>query len=167
MRATSEIEYAYAQADALLLSFRLNPLPNVAIDMLLIGKPVFCFARTTGIAGFLREAGIAEHCAAQYLDATEMAAKIRCLSDDPAPLATVAERGAAVARQSFNAARYAERLDEIAISHLPKHRQMAHDIAYIQESVALRRAFCAPIRETDGTEEETIRRYLESNRIGH
>ena len=53
VRATSEIEHAYANADLLLLPSRLDPLPNVAIDALIAGIPVVCFDRTTGIADFL------------------------------------------------------------------------------------------------------------------
>ena len=60
LRSTSQIELAYQIADLLLLSSRLDPLPNVAIDALSLGLPVLCFEKTTGIADFLIENGLGD-----------------------------------------------------------------------------------------------------------
>jgi hypothetical protein len=43
-----------SSADLFLLSSRLDPLPNVAIDELTMGLPVLCFEKTSGIADFMR-----------------------------------------------------------------------------------------------------------------
>ncbi len=52
IRSTSQIELAYQAADLLLISSRLDPLPNVATDALTRGLPVLCFEKTTSIRGF-------------------------------------------------------------------------------------------------------------------
>ena len=51
---TTELKSAYALADVFLLTSRLDPMPNVAIDAALRGMPVICFDGTTGIADLLR-----------------------------------------------------------------------------------------------------------------
>ncbi len=88
LRETSEIEYAYELADALLLSSRLDPLPNVAIDAMCVGLPVLCFDNTTGIADFLTEAGLREECVATYIDTADLAAKVLALASSPARCAS-------------------------------------------------------------------------------
>ncbi|MFD2273638.1 glycosyltransferase [Undibacterium arcticum] len=74
---TNAIEVAYEEADLFLLSSRLDPLPNVAIDAMAHGVPVLCFNKTTGIADFLIESGLRNHCVAEYLDSADMAEKNR------------------------------------------------------------------------------------------
>ena len=61
---TTAIETAYEEADLLLLSSRLDPLPNVAIDAMTHGVPVLCFNKTTGIADFLIDSGLGNDCVA-------------------------------------------------------------------------------------------------------
>lgn len=61
---TAEIEHVYALADALLLTSRLDPLPNVAIDAMSESLPVICFDRTTGIADLLTKEGLRDACVA-------------------------------------------------------------------------------------------------------
>src|SRR5207344_345919 len=43
IESTPDIEEAYKSADLLLLTSRLDPLPNVAIDAMTHGLPVVCF----------------------------------------------------------------------------------------------------------------------------
>ena len=79
---TDDLESLYAKADLLLLSSRLDPLPNVAIDAICEGLPVVCFDRASGIADVLRANGLQERCVADYLDSTDMAQKAVCLLED-------------------------------------------------------------------------------------
>ncbi|WP_165354616.1 rhamnan synthesis F family protein [Tropicimonas sp. IMCC6043] len=166
IRATSEIDHAYALADLLLLSSRLDPLPNVAIDMLLAGKPVVCFDRTTGIADFLEEAGLGEACVARYIDTAEMADKIRALAKDPAHLAAVAEAGTARARETFDFAAYTRQLEEIAETGGPKADLLAADFERLRSSGVFRLDFYTPLRSKVTDPDEIMRTYLRSNRSG-
>ncbi len=68
LHSTSQIELAYQAADLLLVSSRLDPLPNVATEALTWGLPVLCFEKTTGVADFLIENGLGDQCVAKYLD---------------------------------------------------------------------------------------------------
>ena len=138
VRATSEIEHAYASADLLLLSSRLDPLPNVAIDTLIAGRPVVCFDRTTGIADFLIDNDLGETCVAKYLDSADMAQKIIALAADAELWNRVAARGQEAALRQFNFGRYVEHLDAIAIGVVPVEQQMDEDATYLSSVAAFR-----------------------------
>lgn len=79
---TDDLDSLYATASLLVLSSRLDPLPNVAIDAICEGLPVVCFDRATGIADVLKAHGLQKQCVADYLDATDMAQKALLLLDD-------------------------------------------------------------------------------------
>lgn len=113
---TSEIEVAYQLSDVLLLSSRLDPLPNVAIDAMCAGLPVLCFDQTTGIAETLISEGLGAECVAPYLDTSDMAAKISALAASPTLRADVAERTRAYAAEAFDFATYAARIETLALS---------------------------------------------------
>ena len=113
--ATPFIETAYAEADALVLSSRLDPLPNVGLDAIAAGLPVLCFDRATGLAEQLDAAGLRASCIADYLDCGDMAAKIVALASDPALRAGVSAqlRGYAAAHLDF--ADYAGRIEAVGL----------------------------------------------------
>jgi glycosyltransferase involved in cell wall biosynthesis len=160
---TSEIEHAYRQADLLLLTSRLDPLPNVAIDALTAGTPVLCFARTTGIAEVLEESGLGEPCVARYLDTADMAAKIAALADDAALRARVAAQGQAVARARFDFPRYAATLKGLAAALQPRAQQVAADTAAIAATGAFRTDFFRPRPRDRDTPESAIGDYVRAS----
>lgn len=65
--AQNTIDWAFDLADVFLLSSRLDPFPNVAVDAIAANVPVVCFEGTTGIAEFLSTTGAAGE-VASYLD---------------------------------------------------------------------------------------------------
>jgi glycosyltransferase involved in cell wall biosynthesis len=107
---TTEIETAYEMSDLFLLSSRLDPLPNVAIDAMLFKKPVLCFDKTTGIASFLEEIGLKDHCVARYLDVEDLAAKASHLLVSKEARSEVAATLESHVANAFDMARYVERL---------------------------------------------------------
>lgn len=111
---TSAIEAAYDEADILLLSSRLDPLPNVAIDAMSVGVPVVCFDKTTGIADFLHSSGLAETCVAAYLDTADAAEKILRFSAVPGLLEEVGAQCRQAALQYFDMERYVQNLESLA-----------------------------------------------------
>lgn len=116
LRETSEIELAYQLSDAFLLSSRLDPLPNVAIDALTVGLPVLCFDRTTGIADCLKEGGLGQECVASYIDTSEMAQKLLALAGSEAYRADVSARSRSYAKKAFDFEAYARRIEALALA---------------------------------------------------
>ena len=53
----SSTQYAklMQRADVFLVTSRLDPLPNVAIDALISGTPVMCFDKACGLANLFKE----------------------------------------------------------------------------------------------------------------
>ena len=64
------------RADIFLLTSRLDPLPNVAIDAMLVSKPMLCFQQACGMDYFIKKDKLLRDCLlAEYLDTSMMASK--------------------------------------------------------------------------------------------
>ena len=138
---TSAIEAAYEKVDLFLLSSRLDPLPNVAIDAMSQGVPVLCFDKTTGIADFLHDVGLGSRCVAGFLDTEDIARKIL---DFAASRASIAEVGAVCrlrAGEYFDMAHYVERIESLARDVTAHVRGEEADCRTIAESGVLRMDF--------------------------
>lgn len=103
---TTEIETAYELSDLFLLSSRLDPLPNVAIDAMFFNKPLVCFDKTTGIVSFLERAGLKDICIANYLDVEDLAEKASRLLLSADLRSQVALQLSTHVADSFNMERY-------------------------------------------------------------
>ncbi|HEY2347292.1 MAG TPA: rhamnan synthesis F family protein [Xanthomonadaceae bacterium] len=112
---TSRIETAYKVADMLLVTSRLDPLPNVAIDAMAHGLPVLCFERTTGIADVLADAGLGDLCVSPYLDVADMAAKVAALAVSKPLRAQIGKRLRPLVAEQFAMPAYVERLEAMAL----------------------------------------------------
>ncbi|WP_299868622.1 rhamnan synthesis F family protein [uncultured Roseobacter sp.] len=166
VRATTEIEHVYRTADLMLLSSRLDPLPNVAIDMLVADKPLVCFERTTGIAALLDSAGLKEACVASFLDTAEMADKIRALADDPELLTEVLKKSKKLARKAFDFTSYAQQLEKLATSGGTKVESIARDATRLKDSGAFRSDFFGAPGKKRISEAQNIENYLVANKSG-
>lgn len=111
---TTEIETAYELSDLFVLSSRLDPLPNVAIDAMFFKRPVVCFDKTTGIVSFLDSIGLKKSCVADYLDVDGLAGKAVDLLRSPELRSQVAERLAASVPDNFDMKRYVDELVKLA-----------------------------------------------------
>ena len=72
---TDNLKTLYEKASMLVLSSRLDPLPNVAIDAICLGLPLVCFDKASGIADILTAHGLQTACVANYIDTSDMAKK--------------------------------------------------------------------------------------------
>lgn len=106
---TDDLDSLYAKADLLLLSSRLDPLPNVAIDAICEGLPVVCFDKASGIADVLKVHALQEQCVADYLDSTDMAQKAVRLLDDHIGH-TVRQALRRIGASAFSMSRYCDTL---------------------------------------------------------
>ncbi|MDR7135222.1 glycosyltransferase involved in cell wall biosynthesis [Lysobacter niastensis] len=114
MGDTREIDEVYASCDLLLLTSRLDPLPNVAIDAMTHAVPVLCFDQTTGIAEILADNGMREHCVAEYLDTVDMAAKVVAFANSEELRRNIGTRLQEIASDTFDMESYIQALDGIA-----------------------------------------------------
>jgi glycosyltransferase involved in cell wall biosynthesis len=87
--ATDDLESIYNEADLLLLTSRLDPLPLVSQDMMHYSKPVLCFDRSTGLAEFLFKRDETKCCVVPYGDIKAMADLVISFMDNPVYLAEV------------------------------------------------------------------------------
>lgn len=138
---TSAIQVVYDEASAVLITSRLDPLPNVAIDAMSLGLPVVCFAETTGIVDFLDECGLREACVARYLNVSDMARKLTALMADPARVSTIGETLKSASAHRFAMQTYIDGLESIAIEAIAQAAQEKLDFATIEQADVYRSDF--------------------------
>jgi len=141
---TAVIESGYEEADLFLVTSRLDPLPNVAIDSMAHGVPVLCFNKATGIADFLIDSDLGNYCVAEYLDSADMADKVLALVESK----VLREQVGNLCRESstayFNMGKYVARLEALAISDSDRIRQARQDKQQILDSGSFRLDFSLP-----------------------
>jgi glycosyltransferase involved in cell wall biosynthesis len=157
---TPAIDTAYEEADLLLLSSRLDPLPNVAIDAMTHGMPVLCFNGTTGIADFLGASGLADTCVAEFLDSADMTAKILALAGSKSLRQKVGSQCRKASVAYFSMSEYVNRLDALAQNACNRSKQEKTDTQTILGSGLFRRVFACPPDEQGLSLEAEVRRYV-------
>ncbi|WP_158617304.1 glycosyltransferase family 4 protein [Falsigemmobacter faecalis] len=110
---TTEIDYAYSLADAFLLSSRLDPLPNVAMDAMIYGIPMICFDNASGFSPILNSNGLGDSCVASYLDAADMGYKLAEIAKDQDLCRKIGLQSKQIAFDNFNMQKYVESLSEL------------------------------------------------------
>ncbi|QIB34486.1 rhamnan synthesis F family protein [Ancylobacter pratisalsi] len=111
--AVTDIEDIYRQTDIFLLSSRLDPQPNVAIDAISLGIPVVCFEGAAGTAEVLADNPGTRDLVVPHLDATAAAQLICRLADDAGERARLREELIRLAGTTFDMETYVSRLDEM------------------------------------------------------
>lgn len=110
----ADIQAVYDRTDVFLLASRLDPLPNVGIDAICNGLPIFCFQDASGIADILTQEGYADELVAPYLDVDAMASQVLAHAQTAAQRAALRQRLQDTAQQVFSMERYAQVLgDEV------------------------------------------------------
>ena len=156
----SDINSAYAAADAMFLSSRLDPLPNVAIDAAMRGMPVVCFEGASGFAELLRQHPITSRMVVPYLDATAAAKVIIEIAEDQSFREQVSDVTRRLAEAKFDMERYVERLDEIgrAAGRLMEPRKEAFSI--IRGDSLFDEAIYSPRASLYSDRDEAIRNFV-------
>lgn len=163
MGETASIDAAYETSDMLLVTSRLDPLPNVAIDAMSHGLPVLCFDKTTGIADVLASEGLAETCVADYLDSADMAEKVAALASDDVLRSKIGARARQVVIDRFDMNRYVARLEAIAAEAGDEVAARRRDAARLLEANVLDQDFtgdCDADALDQPTAESNAERYL-------
>ena len=108
--AVDDLDGAYAAADAVMISSRLDPFPNVAMDAALVGRPVVCFSGANGFADWLAEDARTASLAVPYLDAEAAGGALARVLGDEARRAAVGAALRERAKRDFAMSRYMTRL---------------------------------------------------------
>ena len=129
--AVDDLDGAYAATDAVMISSRLDPFPNVAMDAALAGVPVVCFAEANGFADWLADDPRTASLSVPYLDVDAAGAAL-------AELVGSAERRRALgdalrerSRRDFPMERYLERLGPVIADARAIAAQERRDIALL------------------------------------
>ncbi len=129
--AVDDLAGAYAGADAAMISSRLDPFPNVAMDAALAGVPPVCFAEANGFADWLADDPRTAALSVPYLDADAAGAALADLARDPglrrATGEALKERGA----RDFPMARYIARLMPLVADAKAIAAQEAEDVTLL------------------------------------
>jgi glycosyltransferase involved in cell wall biosynthesis len=127
----SRLDRVYDLADVFLLSARLDPFPNVAIDAIGRGMPLVCFDGASGIAEVLAEQPGCRELVVPYAAIDLAAARILELGENPAYRRQMSAAIKVFAAQAFDMDSYTDRLDEIGRRAAAIKSQEAEDAATI------------------------------------
>ena len=157
---TAAIETAYEEADLFLLSSRLDPLPNVAIDAMAHEVPVVCFDKTTGIADFLIDSNLGNHCVADYLDSSDMAEKILALLSSQVLRKHIGSQCREASIAYFNMQKYITHLEVLSHVAYDHSQQEKVDTQVILDSGLFRLDFSSSLHLQDQPIEAAVRVYV-------
>ena len=124
---SSEYQSLMERSDIFLMTSRLDPLPNVAIDALYKGKPVHCFKDACGIADLLETEKLLEsNLVAGYLNIHEMASQVSSLISHKSTYNQVSKLCQTRSREWFNMEKYIQEINSIGI-HASKIEKVIED----------------------------------------
>ncbi len=156
----ADIDQLYKEIDLFYLSSRLDPLPNVAIDVMMLGKPLICFDEGTGIADILKQDPDTAQCVVPHLSIIEATKKIIQLYQAPTYYAFVSAKIQELAHRSFNMKNYVSRLLALLEGTKNQTRQEEHECAALNNSDFFKADFFAMSPHTD--RKDAIRKYIRS-----
>lgn len=107
------LERLYGEADAMFLSSRIDPLPNVAIDAMYAGLPVVCFDGATGIAEMFAADDLLRRLVAPYCDIHAAAETLAMLSRDANFCGKIGSRLSDIAAERFDMNRYVTEVERV------------------------------------------------------
>lgn len=118
------------RANLFLMTSRLDPLPNVAIDALLGGTPVLCFEKACGIANLLlSDPNLGPAWVSPYLNTAAMARQAGALVNDPARCQQLATQGQQQAERWFNMDTYLQELEQLGEQAACDQQELERDLA--------------------------------------
>ena len=121
------------RADVFLITSRLDPLPNVGIDAMLLGKPTLCFEKACGLASLVKTNNyLKKYLIADYLDLDMMAQHVIQVIENPNLRRTISEVLQANAQNWFNMEKYIEKIDELGKESAVEELQLNNDIDYLK-----------------------------------
>ena len=108
--AVSDFESELTRSDVFLLTSRLDPLPNVAIDALCSGLPLICFDEASGFPRLAKELDLTQITISTFASTREMVSDLERLYQERNNLTSNRETWANKASKVFDFAAYAKAL---------------------------------------------------------
>ena len=158
---TPNLQAVYEFADLCLISSRLDPLPNVAIEAMTAGTPVLCFDKATGVAEILAGDSETSACILPFLSVEAAARKILEFYRSPGYKASMSERMRSLARVRFDMESYVGKLVGLEVNLSASVRQGEWDVAALQDTDDFVAGFYLP-RDWTSTREEVIHSFVKS-----
>lgn len=112
--AVGNFDEVLKRFDVFLLTSRLDPLPNVAIDALIKGLPVLAFDKASGFPQLFKNWGVDKDLVIPFLDVSAMAEKLVHFSRSPESLARLKVLLMDNAESEFSFENYVRKLCSIA-----------------------------------------------------
>jgi glycosyltransferase involved in cell wall biosynthesis len=109
----ANLDPAYELADAVFLSSRLDPQPNVGIDAIVRGIPTVCFDRACGTAEILKADSATQHLVAPHLDVHQAAAILCSLAEDRERTVALRAEVARVGSSAYDMDAYIEYIEAL------------------------------------------------------
>ena len=154
------------RSDLLLVTSRLDPLPNVALDALSYGVPTVCFDNSTGLAEIFKKLSVEDLCVAGYLDTLAMArnaVKIFDSDEGRQKLATIFRKAAV---DNFNISDYANCLEVISSDVIVLNNQEREETEIILNSHLFNSSFSAMDRSDTKNLSKAVRTYIRTWKTG-
>lgn len=134
------------RCDLFLMPSRLDPLPNVAVDALLAGKPVLCFENACGIANILlKDPELGSAWVSPYFDVHTMAIQGKEMLSNPELRSRLTHRSRQLAEQCFHMPTYCRRLSDIVEQTLADIEDENNDISQLMQAHLIDLAYTAPL----------------------
>ena len=120
------------RSNIFLMTSRLDPLPNVAIDAMHNAKPMLCFENACGVANLLKQDELLQSTlAVPYFDINTMASKASTLLNNPDLYQGVSERIKRRADSWFNMNTYTQSLREFGEEATRQEKLHENDLRFL------------------------------------
>ena len=161
---STEYNRLVQRADVFMVTSRLDPLPNVAIDALVEGTPVMCFEKACGLESLYKEEKVLEEfLLVPYLDANEMAKKLYSLLSDNERRRNIGKHCADKASHWFNMSTYVREIEKLGDKAKIQEKKLNLDAAYLIKEKAINMDYCF---NGETNEEYCTQHYLNSWKSG-
>ena len=114
--AVSDLEQLYQIANLFFFPARLDPLPNVIIDAMMLGLPILCFEHGCGASEILKLNKDTQTCILPYMNTHSAVTKIIELFESKSYYNIISQQISALAREHFDMQRYANKIIQIGTS---------------------------------------------------
>jgi glycosyltransferase involved in cell wall biosynthesis len=133
------------RCDLFLMPSRLDPLPNVAVDALLAGKPVLCFENACGIANILlKDPELGSAWVSPYFDVHAMAIQGKEMLSNPELRSQLTHRSRQMAEKWFHMSTYCQHLSDIVDQTLADIEAEQNDVSQLMQANLIDLAYTAP-----------------------